>query len=180
MRRLAAIPAAGWRWAVLALMLALAGCFTTSSPLITLKNADFPFKKLVLISEGKEISLLRGDKGYIGYEAGKPEAEAVSYLIRELGRDLYLVEVSQISETGAYEGLMGIVRRQGARLTVLAPTCSDASPEDLAAAGITRKPAKTLFPECDITSLAQMEILARRLENKPSKDMVMTIKMITK
>ena len=166
--------------AAMAGLLLLAGCFTTARPLITPENADFPFRQITLISEGKEIVLKRDGKAYAGFEAGKTEPDPTRYRFHELAGNMFLVEAGETNDKGKYEGLMGIIRRQGKRLAVLAPTCSDAPPEDLAAARITRKPARSLFPECEITSLEQMKILASRLQDKPVKEMVMTIKMITK
>lgn len=75
------------------LLATLAGCFTSSEPLITTADADFPFEKIVYAEEDGDTQtvLQRTADGYVPVT---DDAEPVTFLFRKVGEDAYVVQVS--------------------------------------------------------------------------------------
>jgi hypothetical protein len=79
--------------ALLVVMLSLAGCFRSGTPLLDAAHAKYPFVTLTLKNEEGQISIVKRDGDvYRFIEDGKQDSTAL--LIHELGADLYLVQVA--------------------------------------------------------------------------------------
>ena len=79
--------------ALLAVMLSLAGCFRSGTPLLDAAHAKYPFVTLTLKNEEGQISIVKRDGDvYRFIEDGKQDSTAL--LIHELCADLYLVQVA--------------------------------------------------------------------------------------
>jgi hypothetical protein len=86
----------------LVLVLSLAGCFKSSTPLIDAAHAKYPFATITLKNEEGQISIVRRDGDvYRFIEDGKQDETAL--LIQELGADVYLVQIA--APTGESEYL---------------------------------------------------------------------------
>lgn len=94
--------------AAIVLPLALAGCFTSEQPLLTVENAEFPFEKIVVADQGGSLTTLqRKPEGY--GVVGEEEAEGLVLLLDDLGDNTYLVQLSGETEEGP-EILYGVVQ----------------------------------------------------------------------
>lgn len=90
--------------ALAGLALILAGCFTSSEPLIPADTADFPFERLVYAAEGGEQStLVRDGDAYVA-----PDDDSVRFRLRDYGDGYYLLQVSGTDEAGSEQALYGV------------------------------------------------------------------------
>ncbi len=69
---------------------ALSGCYTSDEPLISLKDADFPFQSLTYVQgdNSSEITLVRGDDGY----RSEPDDDSGPVLLKEMAENTYLAQ----------------------------------------------------------------------------------------
>ena len=149
-----------------AIGLALAGCFTSETPLISPQNADYPFQRIAFISlsdekeggDADQITLVRWGDAYV--ERNKQDKGR--YLFKQVEDDLYIGQISE-EDDGELELLYGVVHIQnGTLMSILAPTCDSVSTGVLKAAGIVRT-EKKYVDECTVASLDQLKALARHL-----------------
>jgi hypothetical protein len=85
----------------LVVVLALAGCFKSSAPLLGASHAKYPFATLTLTNEAGNTFLIKRDGDvYRSIEDGKQDETAL--LIHELGADLYVVQVAAPNGASEY------------------------------------------------------------------------------
>ena len=78
---------------------ALAGCFTSETPLIDAAEAAFPFQRLVYksIDSSDIVTLVRQGDVYLG--TSKMEPETLEFLFKPVAEGTYLVQVKDQSHT---------------------------------------------------------------------------------
>ena len=141
--------------APLLVVLGLAGCFKSSTPLIDAAQAKYPFATLTLKNGEGEISVVKRDGDvYRFIEDGKPDDTAL--LIRELGPDLYLVQIAAPNGTSDYL----FARKQGSELIVRSD-CKDLDPETLRAAGVEIHETGASIYECHFKDAAALVDLGK-------------------
>jgi hypothetical protein len=141
-------------FATVILVLGLAGCFRSATPLIELSQAKFPFETMTLKNpEGQLSTLRRYSDVYRLIENG--ELGQAALLIAELAPDTYLVQSD--SESAETEYLFA--RKQGDTLLVRAD-CKGVDPASLTRLGVeVRQSGETLY-DChfkDLQSLTEIE-----------------------
>ncbi len=127
----------------LIMVLSLAGCFKSGTPLLDAAHAKFPFAAITLKNEEGQISLVKRDGDvYRFIEDGKQDATAL--LIHELGADLYLVQVA--APTGESEYLFA--KKQGDDLIVRSD-CKGLDAEMLRGNGVEIQESGETIYECN-------------------------------
>ena len=139
--------------APLVLVLSLAGCFKSSTPLLDAARAKYPFATITLKNEEGQISLVKRDGDvYRFIEDGKQDATAL--LIHELGADFYLVQVA--APTGESEYLFA--KKQGDDLIVRSD-CKGLDAEMLRGNGVEIQESGDVIYDCrfkDFKSLVEL------------------------
>ncbi|MGD9738106.1 MAG: hypothetical protein AB7O56_09780 [Bauldia sp.] len=86
----------------------LAGCFTSTVPLITPENADYPFTTLVLRSdEGLPATIVRDGDAYAYADTGG--GDEIRFLLDDYGDGLFLLQMISEGDDGTPQQLYGVV-----------------------------------------------------------------------
>ncbi len=153
-------------WLVV-IALFLGGCFTSKMPLIMPDSADYPFQSITFYvvddaageDPAKRITLLRQGDVYV--EALKEDEG--QYLFTKIAENLFIAQISQAKNDGEIELIYGIVQvRNDTDFVVLSPVCENVPEDLLGRTGIVKIEQKYM-DECRISSLDQLEELARLL-----------------
>jgi hypothetical protein len=92
----------------LALILSLAGCYTSEKPLILGSNADFPFQSFSYTDGDTPMNFVRGATGYV-LDPPNPEGEVV-LLFRKLPSGHYLAQLMGHRNDGQVAYLYSVVK----------------------------------------------------------------------
>lgn len=84
--------------AIVALAVGLAGCFMSSAELISADEADYPFQTMTYTPDGEDdnVTLERAGDRYLAAGAD----DKVSVRFKALGNDKFVVQITDIKETG--------------------------------------------------------------------------------
>ena len=83
--------------ALVAGALVLSGCYTSEEPLISVKDADFPFERITYLQDGStsETTVVRHDDGY----RSDPDDNSEPVLLKEMAENTYLAQA--VTDKGA-------------------------------------------------------------------------------
>ena len=149
----------------------LRGCFVSNTPMVTPKNADYPFERITFISVldsddiKEEVTLVRDGDNYV--ELGREDEG--QYRLAKVETDLFIGQVIEVNDDGENEVLYGVVYIENNNtFHIIAPTC-DLAPEDLLKAAGIKKTETQYVGECGITSLDQLFAFARLVVKTDTK-----------
>lgn len=142
------------------LLLGLAGCFKSETPVIAKADAVFPFQTLTVKTPDGQTGILKraGDVYVYSEPDAKPETEKhQSVLLYKVGDNLYLAQ--NADEDG--EATYVLAKREGD--TILARSdCKGLGADTLAQAGIEPpERGSGIFYECRVTDLKSLVSLAK-------------------
>lgn len=137
----------------LVIVLSLAGCFKSDTPLLDAASAKYPFAAITLQNEDGQISIVKRDGDvYRFVEDGKQDATAL--LLYDLGPDRFLVQVA--NPTGESDYLFA--QKQGSDLVVRSD-CKGLDADMLRGAGVEIRESGDIVYEChfkDFKALADL------------------------
>jgi len=144
--------------------LALAGCFTSATPVITPQNADYPFKSITFFAsdddDKEHYTIARRGDVYVEPSNADDDEQ---YLVVTVAEGLYAGQFMERDDEGELETLYGIVQMTDKDTMTIFSTICDHLPADILTAAKVEKVDGEYGDTCRITSLDQLKTLARLL-----------------